>query len=265
MRVFLILTGLIVLILSSCTPDDVDLSQKTWVDLTHPFNDETLHWPTAEPFQFDTVFAGQTDETFYYESHRIQTEEHVGTHLDAPIHFYEDRNRTHEIPLEQLIGPAVVIDVREQLMDNRDYRVKTEVIEDWESEYGEIPDGSILIFHTGFGQYWPDAQQYMGTTETGEEALAELSFPGIHHETAEWLVENRDIKAVGIDTASLDYGQSQEFKSHQIFAEQNIPGFENLANLEELPATGSQIVAMPMKIERGSGGPLRIAAMLPGS
>lgn len=263
MRCYNILIVLSLAFLASCNPNEIDLSNKTWIDLTHPFNEETLHWPTAEPFQFDTVFADQTDMNFYYESHRIQTEEHVGTHLDAPIHFYEDRNRTHEIPLEQLIGPAIVIDVREQLMDNRTYRIKPEDIIEWEAEHGEIEDGSILLFNTGFGQYWPDALQYMGTTETGDDALAELSFPGIHHETAEWLVENRDIKAVGIDTASLDYGKSQEFKSHQIFAEQNIPGFENLANLEALPPTGAQIVALPMKIEHGSGGPLRIAAMIP--
>lgn len=258
----MVFAGSMSVLLTSCAPEETDLSEYEWVDLTHSFNEETLHWPTAEPFRFDTVFAGHTDD-FYYESHRFSTEEHVGTHLDAPIHFYEDRSRAHEIPLEQLIGPAVVVDVQEQLMDNRDYRFKIEDIESWEAEHGEIPNGSILLFRTSFSQYWPDARLYMGTAQTGEEALDQLSFPGIHHETAEWLVENRDIKAVGLDTPSLDYGRSTEFKSHQVFAEQNIPGFENLTNLDQLPEHGAQIVALPMKIENGSGGPLRIVAMLP--
>ena len=255
---------ILILYLSSCAPEEEpSLSSNDWVDLTHPFNEETLHWPTAQPFQFDTVFAGQTDAGFYYEAHRFSSEEHVGTHLDAPIHFYENRNRAHEVPLQQLIGEAVVVDVSRQVEQDRDYRIPVEDIENWEAENGQIPDGSILLFRTGWGQYWPDAEQYMGTAETGEEALADLSFPGIHHETAEWLVTNRDINAVGLDTPSLDYGQSEEFKSHVILHEQNIPGFENIANLEKLPETGANVVALPMKIEDGSGGPLRIVAMLP--
>lgn len=256
----------IFLIVGSCAPPDH--TEETafdgeWVDLTHPFNEETLHWPTAEPFQLDTVFAGHTDDNYYYEAHSFSSEEHVGTHLDAPIHFYEDRKRAHEIPVDQLIGNAVVIDVQQQVENDRDYRITVEDITSWEEQYGQIPDESILLFRTGFDQYWPDAEQYMGTAETGEEALADLSFPGIHHEAAEWLVENRNIKAVGLDTASLDYGQSVEFKSHVIFHEQNIPGFENIANLEQLPATGAKVVALPMNIEDGSGGPLRIVALLP--
>ena len=255
---------ILILYLSSCAPEEQpSLTGGEWIDLTYTFNEETLHWPTAQPFQFDTVFAGQTDAGYYYEAHRFSTEEHVGTHLDAPIHFYENRNRAHEVPLEQLIGEAVVVDVSMQVEQNRDYRISVEDIESWEAEFGQIPDGSILLFRTGWGQYWPDAEQYMGTAETGESALDDLSFPGIHHETAEWLVNNRDINAVGLDTPSLDYGQSEEFKSHVILHEQNIPGFENIANLERLPETGAKVVALPMKIEDGSGGPLRIVAMLP--
>jgi kynurenine formamidase len=234
----------------------------TWVDLTHEFSGETLYWPTSDTFQMDTVFAGHTDAGFYYEAYNICTAEHGGTHLDAPIHFAEGMKAVHEIDLEQLTGYAVVIDVTEQVSQNRDYRIQIDDILDWEHRYGTITTGSMILFRTGFGSYWPDAGQYLGTASRGEDALEELSFPGIHHETAEWLVENREIKAVGLDTASLDYGQSEEFKSHQILFKQNIPGFENVANLDLLPPTGSYVIALPMKIRDGSGAPLRIVAFI---
>lgn len=231
-----------------------------WVDLTHEYSEETLFWPTSGTFKIDTVFVGITDGGFYYESFEFCTAEHGGTHLDAPIHFYENRKTVHELNLDQLTGRAVVIDVTEQVSQNRDYEFQIADIENWETEFGEIPDGSILLFNTGMGAYWPDAEAYLGTDKRGEAGVAELSFPGIHPDTAKWLVENRTIKAVGLDTPSLDFGQSQLFESHQILFEQNIPGFENVANLHLLPPVGAYIVALPMKIKDGSGAPLRIVA-----
>lgn len=249
------------LILSGCAEtNNQDWRNGHWIDLTHEFSEETLFCPTSSTFHLDTVFAGETDAGFYYEAYEFCTAEHGGTHLDAPIHFAANRKTVEELELDQLTGYASVIDVSEMADQNRDHQIGVKEIEEWEQENGVLSAGTILLFHTGMSQYWPDAEQYLGTDKRGEEALAELSFPGIHPKAARWLVENRNIKAVGLDTPSLDYGQSELFETHQILFEENIPGFENVANLDQLPETGAYIVALPMKIRDGSGAPLRIVS-----
>lgn len=236
------------------------LSQGRWIDLTYSFSEETLYWPTAETFRFDTAFAGETSAGFYYEAYNYCAAEHGGTHLDAPVHFAKGKWAADEIPLEKLTGEAVVIDISANAMKDADYQVSVADIEVWEKNNGQIPVDAILFFKTGYGTYYPDARKYLGTDERGAAAVAKLHFPGIHPDAAQWLVKNRKIKSVGIDVASIDYGQSTEFKTHRILYEQNIPGFENVANLEQLPANGAYIIALPMKIKHGSGGPLRIVA-----
>ena len=153
------------------------------------------------------------------------------------------------------------IDVSEKTSKNSDYLIKIEDLKAWESEFGNIPSGSIVLFQTGFGKYYPDAKKYLGTTNRGPEAVKELHFPGLSKDAAEWLIKNRKIKAVGLDTASIDYGQSTDFAAHVALMTQNVPAFENVANLENLPAKGFQIIALPMKIKGGSGGPIRIIAI----
>ena len=123
-----------------------------------------------------------------------------------------------------------------------------------------MPDNVIVLFRTGYGQYYPDALKYFGTDKKGEEALPLLHFPGIDPQLAEWLIKNRKIKAVGLDTPSIDYGQSTDFQTHRILLDENIPAFENLANLNLLPEKNIYIVALPMLLKDGSGGPLRIIA-----
>ncbi|MGQ0657791.1 MAG: cyclase family protein [Chromatiales bacterium] len=234
-----------------------------WVDLSYGFSSETIYWPTAEPFVLDTVFAGKTDKGFYYSAYKFCAAEHGGTHIDAPVHFAEGRKTVDEIPLTQLIAPAVKIDVSEKVAADRDYLISVEDFEAWESQHGKIPDKNIVLLQTGFGQYWPDKAKYLGTEKRGNEGVAELHFPGLHPEAADWIVRNRHIGAIGLDTASIDYGQSQTFDSHTILMEHNIPAFENIANLDKVPTVGAQIIALPMKIEGGSGGPLRIVALVP--
>jgi kynurenine formamidase len=233
------------------------------VDMSYSYNADTIYWPTEKGFRHRTEFAGVNDKGYYYSAYEVTTAEHGGTHLDAPIHFAEGAQSTDEVPLERLVGSAVVIDVRSRTVDDRDYQILPADVTAWESEYGRIPDGAIVLFRTGWGQYWPDRKSYMGTAETGAAAVAKLHFPGIHPQTAALLATERNINSVGIDTASIDYGQSADFMTHRILCSQNIPGFENVANLEQLPATGARVVALPMKIEGGSGGPLRIIALLP--
>lgn len=231
-----------------------------WVDLSHDFSSETIYWPTSEPFKLDTVAAGKTEKGYYYSAYKFCAAEHGGTHIDAPVHFAEGRKAVDEIPLAQLIAPAVKIDVAQKATANRDYQIGVEDLTLWESEHGRIPDGSIVLLQTGFGQYWPDRAKYLGTDKRGPEGVAELHFPGLQPEAAQWLVKNRKVNAVGIDTASIDYGQSQTYGSHVALMGQNIPVFENVANMEKVPTTGAQIIALPMKIKGGSGGPLRIIA-----
>lgn len=126
-----------------------------------------------------------------------------------------------------------------------------------------LPDGGILLLRTGWSTRWSDRAAYLGTDQIGPDAVPELHFPGLDPEAAQWLVDNREIVAVGIDTPSIDFGQSTNFQSHVILYSANRSGFENVTNLDLLPAVGSFVVALPMKIEGGSGGPLRIVAFVP--
>lgn len=260
MRTPLLYLTLIIFLNGCITYETNEWENGSWIDLTYEFSDETLYWPTSGTFKKDTVFVGITEGGFYYESFDICTAEHGGTHLDAPIHFFENRKTVDQIEISQLTGRAAVIDVTEQVSGNRDYQISVEDITNWESIHGVIPDNSILLFHTGMGAYWPDAVQYLGTGKRGPEGVSELSFPGIHPDTARWLIENRTINSIGLDTPSLDYGKSVLFETHVTLFEQNIPGFENVANLHLLPPVGAYVIALPMKVKHGSGAPLRMVA-----
>jgi kynurenine formamidase len=211
----------------------------------------------------EVVFKGETDNGFYYTANNFATAEHGGTHIDAPIHFAENKQTVDEIPLEKLIGPAIKIDVSKKAVLDRDYLISIEDFTNWETQEGtKIPDGSIIVLETGYSQFYPDKIKYLGTDQRGDEAVKLLHFPGLSPEAAEWLINNRNIHAIGIDTPSIDYGQSQLFKTHVNLMSENIPAFENLTNLDKLPNKGFYIVALPMKIKGGSGAPLRIIAFL---
>ena len=244
------------------TPADF-FSAGKWVDLSYDFSAQTLYWPTANGFKLDTAFEGVTPGGFYYSAYNYCAAEHGGTHLDAPSHFAKGKWSANEIPLDNLLGEAVVIDVTDKSLKNADYLITTEDIVSWEKQNGKLADNIILFFRTGYGAFYPDAKKYLGTNERGAEAVSKLHFPSLHPDAAAWLVKNRKIKAVGVDVASVDYGQSKDFKSHQVLYAQNIPGFENIANLDKLPVKGNYIIALPMKIKGGSGGPLRIIAWVP--
>jgi kynurenine formamidase len=232
------------------------------IDLSYPFDSQTVYWPTAEAFHLDKDFDGVTEAGFYYSANKYAAAEHGGTHIDAPVHFARGKHTVDQIPLEQLMGPAVVIDVTSQCAANADYRVTVADIQTWERQNGRILQGAIVFLRTGFGKHYPNKLKYLGTDERGAAAVAKLHFPGLHPDAAKWLTTNRKIKAIGLDTASIDYGQSTQFESHRILFEQNIPAFENVANLDQLPSKGFSVVALPMKIKDGTGGPLRIIATI---
>jgi len=241
---------------------DVSIPNGQIVDLTHDYSAETIYWPTEDGFKLDIGFEGITEKGYYYSAKKFSAPEHGGTHMDAPIHFAKNGKTIDQIPLDQLIGPAIIIDVSKEALKNRNYQISIQDFTIWESSNGKIPDETIVLLHTGFGRYWPDRLKYLGTDKTGKEALTDLHFPGLHPDAAKWLVENRKINAIGLDTQSIDYGQSEFFETHRILCTKNIPFFENVANLDKLPAIGTVVIALPMKIKGGSGAPLRLVAII---
>jgi kynurenine formamidase len=240
----------------------VDLSKSRLVDLTHAFNARTLYWPTSPTrFEIDTLSFGISEGGWFYAANTVSTPEHGGTHLDAPIHFAEGKHSADQVPLSRLVAPAVVIDVTQKAARDPDYRLTPADIAAFEREHGRIAAGTIVLLRTGWSSRWPDAKRYLGDDTPG--VATNLHFPSFGVDAARVLLERR-VAAIGADVASIDYGASQDFMVHRIVMEQNVPGFENLTNLDQLPATGAIVVALPMKTEGGSGGPLRAIAIVPG-
>ena len=249
----------LVLAMAGCTSSTpIDASRV--VDLTYPFNDDSIYWPTAQKFSLTQVAWGRNGSGHWYASNDYAASEHGGTHLDAPIHFAPNGWSTAEIPVARLIGPVHVIDVRRQCNGDRNYQVTVADIETHETVHGAIEPGSIVLLRTGFGRYYSDVKLYLGSDVRG--SIEGLSFPGFGQDAARALVDRR-VDMVGLDTASLDYGASTDFAAHRIFCEANVPGLENVANLDQLPPVGATLIALPMKIEDGTGGPCRIIAFLP--
>jgi len=250
-------------ILSACARPADEALEGRWVDLTHDLAEDSAFWPTAEGYRHEVASYGKTPGGWFYSSYNLAMSEHGGTHLDAPIHFAEGKQTADQVPLDRLIGPAAVIDVSAESAANPDYRFTIADLEQWERSNGRLPDGAILLFNTGYSKRWPDRKTYMGTDERGPQAVAKLHFPGLSAELAQFLVAQRKVAAVGLDTPSLDYGQSKDFMVHRILLGRDIPGFENVANLDQLPPKGATVVALPTKIRGGSGAPLRIVALIP--
>jgi kynurenine formamidase len=252
---------LIAFYLPACTSKHEGLSGKI-IDLTYAYDSTTVYWPTEKGFVFEKGQEGFTPGGWYYTANRFWTPEHGGTHIDAPIHFFKDRAYLDQLPLERLIGKGVVIDVSEKCASNPDYQVSVEDLTGWEATHGQKLNDVIILLRTGYGKFWPDRVKYMGTNDRGLEAVAKLHFPGLHPDAAKWIVENRHVNAIGLDTPSIDYGQSKDFKTHVTLYEKSLSAMENVANLDQLPEKGFTVIALPMKIKGGSGGPLRIIAIM---
>ena len=240
----------------------LDLTQYRVVDLSHSFGPRTLYWPTSTArFDLDTLSRGMTPSGYFYAANAFSTPEHGGTHLDAPIHFAQGGRSSDQIPVEQLIAPAVVLDITSQVGQNSDYQLTADDVLAWERANDSIPRGTIVLLRTGYSRHWPNARAYLGDDRPGD--ASNLHFPSFGPDAARLLVEQRGVGALGADVASIDYGPSKDFQVHQIAAAANVVGFENLTNLDQLPPTGAIVIALPMKIEGGSGGPLRAVALVP--
>ncbi len=240
----------------------VDLERDRLVDLSHAFNRRTIYWPTAQRFRLEEVADGETEGGFHYAANNFEAAEHGGTHLDAPIHFARGGDSAEEVPLRKLVGRAVNVDVRAPASADRDHLISVADLQAFEAAQGRIPDGTIVLLRTGWSRHWPNARRYLGTAQRGARAVPKLHFPGLSEEAARWLVTERRVRAVGIDTASIDRGQSTAFEAHRVLAAAEVPVFENVARLERVPAKGFDVVALPMKIEGGTGGPLRTMAIV---
>lgn len=239
-----------------------DLATAKVIDLTHAFDEKTIYWPNSpSAFELKSQAYGQTPGGWFYSSNTFCTPEHGGTHLDAPIHFAKDGLTADRIPVRQLIAPAAVIDIRKLAAADPDYRLTLGDVKDWERRHGAIAPGAIVLLETGWSARWPDKKTYLGDDTPGD--ASHLHFPSYGKEAAEYLVRERKVGALGVDTASIDFGASKDFIVHQIANGANVPGLENIARLDELPEAGAWVVALPMKIAGGSGGPLRIVALLP--
>jgi kynurenine formamidase len=258
------MTGLVLGVLFlgvAATATGAELDASRLVDLSHPFDADTVYWPTARAFTLEPVAHGVTEGGFWYAANNFCAAEHGGTHLDAPIHFAAGRWTADEVPLDRLVGPAIVVDMVERAAADRDALLTRAALEAFERERGRIPDGAVVLVRTGWDRHWRDRARYLGSAAPGD--AAHLHFPGVAPEAASWLTTARRIRSIGIDTASIDHGPSRDFGAHRAFAAANVPIFENLTALDALPPRGAVFLGLPMKIAGGSGGPLRAVALLP--
>ncbi len=263
MKIRILFFNLLCFLLLTACSKQAGFPEGEWIDLTHEYSSDSVYWPTAEGFELKTVFKGMNDKGYFYSAYNYSADEHGGTHIDAPVHFYKEGKTIEQIPFERFIGAAIVIDVKAKAGADRDYQVGVADFTEWEKEHGKIPDDCIVLLNTGYAKYYPERIKYMGTDKRGEEALPELHFPGLDPKAALWLAENRKISIIGLDTPSIDYGQSTMFESHRNLFKNNILAIENVANVDKLPVTGATVLAFPMKIKGASGAPIRMAAFLP--
>ena len=229
------------------------------IDLTYPLSPDSLYWPTGSRFEHQQLDWGMSEGGYWYASAAFSSPEHLGTHLDAPIHFGENGWANADIPVERLFAHGVVIDITSKSNASADATLSVDDIEAWEQRNDTLQEGSIVIIRTGWASRWPDWETYYGSSTPAD--VATLHFPGVSPEAAQALV-NRGVFGVGIDTASIDPGNSSRFEAHQILAAANVFNLENLTNVDGLPEAGFDIIALPMKIKDGTGGPVRVVAIV---
>jgi len=257
------LVGACLATLCSLSAFAVEFGEGHWVDLTHELTNDIPEFPMSQPFVHTPGFVGINRDGVFMATNNYSSSEHIGTHLDAPIHFHEAGKSIEQLGVDRVMGNAIVIDVKGKVADDPNYLIAVVDILDWEKAHGQIPDDSIVLFNTGLSNVWPDAGKYLGTDKRGIEGVAELQHAAIHRDTAVFLTENREIKSIGIDSVSFDNSLQEKSDAHRIFFQNDIPGVENIANLDLLPPKGAYIIGLPMKIKNGSAAPIRIIAFIP--
>jgi len=226
------------------------------LDLTHTVNGKNPTYDLAESADYQVKTIATIEKNKYF-ARKISLPEHYGTHIDAPAHFARGLWTVDQIPPERLIAPLAVLDVSAKVASDPDYRVSMEDIAEWEKVHGHIPDYAVVMVRTGWESRWNSIKDYRNA-----DAKGTMHFPGYSEDAAKFLVTARNVLGLGIDTLSVDYGPSRDFAVHQFTLAHSVYHLENVANLERVPATGGIVVVAPMKLEGGSGGPVRILALL---
>jgi kynurenine formamidase len=235
--------------------DEIASGKMRVIDLSYAINDKLVRWPGDEKVFEAQVNASVEKDGYFTRS--FWTLEHYGTHLDAPVHFPPGKTTVDQIPVKQLFGPAVLLDVREEGAKDADYQLPAAGVEEWEKRHGRIPEDAIVLLRTGWSARWPDAQRYRN-----QDAQGRMHFPGFSVEAAKLLIE-RNVSGLGCDSMSVDFGASADFAVHHLALGSGLYHLENLADLSALPETGAFLVVAPIKLEGGSGGPVRVFALLP--
>ena len=235
--------------------EEVSSGKMRVIDLSYAINDKLVRWPGDNKVFEAKVNASVEKDGYFTRSFWML--EHYGTHLDAPVHFPPGKTTVDEIPVKQLFGPAVVLDVRTDGAQDADYQLPVARVVAWEKRHRRIPEGAIALLRTGWSARWPDAEKYRN-----EDAQGRMHFPGFSVDAAKLLIE-RKVSGLGSDSMSVDYGASADFAVHHLALGSGLYHLENLADLSALPETGAFLVVAPIKLEGGSGGPVRVFALLP--
>jgi len=233
-----------------------------FVDLTHPYaNRTTFAWPSdgkINGFWIKPVFKEILDANTTLQGNEFWAQEHSGTHIDAPHHFFENGWSVDQLPIDRMIGvPAVVVDISKKAETNPDATLDAEDLVKWEEQYGRIPDHSVILMNSGYGVHYTNFAKYVGSPTSDPK---QFHFPGFGPSGAKWLTANRDVYGIGVDTASADAAVTPDFKVHRELLKNNYYLLENVANVHLLDPTGWKLHILPIKLEGGTGGPTRIVA-----
>ena len=226
------------------------------IDLTHGLNDRSPNWEGTERSPFQSTELGNLERDGYYSRH-FSTQEHYGTHLDAPAHFAAGTWTVDQIPAERLVRPLVILDVRRAAKNDADYQVSVADIAAWEDAHGQIPSGAVVMAYTGWDERWNSPKDFRN-----EQSDHLTHYPGFSLEAAEFLVKTRDVVGLGIDTMSVDIGATTTYPVHYFTSRESVYHLENVANLALVPPAGATVVVAPIKLEKGSGGPARVLALV---
>ncbi|MED5803357.1 cyclase family protein [Gordonia sp. Z-3] len=237
------------------------------IDLTTPLSAETPALRLPEPFVNLIDFSLEEVSAYnepgpFWRHNNIHTGEHIGTHLDAPVHWItgRDGDDVSQIPAQRLIGPAAVIDLTAKVADNPDYLLTIADVEEWETTYGQLTAGAWLLLRTGWETRGGSQEEFLNADDTGSHT------PGVAVDCAEWLATQRNITGLGVETVGVDAGMAGGFDPvfpvHYYFLGNDKYGLTSLRNLGALPATGAMLVVSPLPIVGGTGSPSRVLAVV---
>jgi kynurenine formamidase len=222
------------------------------VDLTHRL---VKTFPTFDGAQPTDEVVNDFETTGFY-SKRWEISEHTGTHIDTPGHFIDGMRLVDQLTAGELIAPIVVIDIKKKARQDPNAMVDPDDLRRWERRYGRIPRGALVAMNSGWADKADDPLAFLGGP-----AFPEFNFPGFSIEATDWLLRHRDPVGIGVDTVSLDPGNSTTFDVHVGFLGADRYGIENLNGLDRLPPRGAEAFVGPIPWEDGSGSPCRVLAV----